>query len=115
MNLKLTVNNKNEANIMIIILIIGLLDSLENGLISIDESQDYLFTPYTVSILSEKGIDKQIIEIIEHACELEDIESLLPDWLEDKIKTLKADAQKQLKNIRQDEKTYEVKKWLDEE
>ena len=115
MNLKLSVNNENEANIMIVILIIGLLDSLENGLITIDESQDYLFTPYTVSILSEKGIDKQIIEIIEHGCELEDIESLLPDMLDNKIKTLKDDAKKQLIKIRQYEKTYEVKKWIDEE
>lgn len=115
MNLKLSVSNQNEANIMVLVFLIGVLEALEKGIISIDESQDYIFTPYSIRVLNEKGIDKRIIEIIEHGCELEDIQSLLPDKVGEKIKSLKSAAEEQLKSVRQFEKNYEVKKWIDEE
>lgn len=60
-------------------------------------------------VLSERGIDENIIEIIEHGCELEDIQSLLPNKVEAKIKNLKATAKEQLGKLRQFEKNYEVK------
>lgn len=112
MVLNLSVNRKNEANILVSVFIIGLLE-LENELLRIEECDQYLFSPYSLDILQRKGIDQSIIDIVRSGTELEDIESLAPHLLEKNIRELQALAKEQLKLIQSKEKIYEPKNWID--
>lgn len=113
MKLKLSVNKKYQANIMVLVSIIGLLDSLKDGILSIDECEQYLFSPYSLDVLRRKGIDKRIIDIVHLGTELEDVESLRPEHLSTEIQELHASAKELLEKIKPKEMTYGEKKWLD--
>lgn len=113
MTLNMSVNRKNEANILILVCTLGLLE-LEDDLLTIEECDQYLFSPYSLDILQRKGINQNIIDIVHLGTELEDIESLLPHLLEKNIKELHEAAREQLRVIQSKEKTYKIKGWLDE-
>ncbi|MBC1504080.1 DUF3969 family protein [Listeria booriae] len=115
MKLILSVDKKNEAERMVLICIIGLLDSLENNLLTIEECEGYLFSPYSVTILKEKNLDSQVIEILELGCELEDVQSLLPDKLQAEIQDLKARAKECLKKSLNSSNQYQVQNWLEKQ
>ncbi|WP_314060309.1 DUF3969 family protein [uncultured Vagococcus sp.] len=113
MQLNLSVNKTNEAERLILVSAIGLLESLENQVLTIDDCENYLFSPYTVSILEEKGVSEKVIEIVELGCELEDIQSLMPDRLKEEIHTLKLQAYECLRGVPLSDDPFDVKKWLD--
>lgn len=69
----------------ILIKILGLLYCLKNNVITINESEQYLFCPRIIKNLKEKKCNKNIIEILEYCLELEDIESLLPKKYNEKL------------------------------
>lgn len=77
---------------IILITIIGVLESLENGALTIDEAEKYLFSPHTVRKLYEKKCSLKIIRVIEKGCELEDIASLIPESLSKVIGEIKHEA-----------------------
>ncbi|EPI03158.1 hypothetical protein D920_00312 [Enterococcus faecalis 13-SD-W-01] len=114
MNLKITIKNKEDANKFILVSAIGLLESLEKKLLTINECQQYLFSPYSVSILEKERLDEKVIKIVELGCELEDIESLLPNELNTEIKNLKEQAKNALKKINSNPDFSEDRKWLDQ-
>lgn len=89
MKLQMGIKGKNETERIISIFIIGLLTGLEKGLISIEEAEGYVFSPYSIERLEELGVSSKLIEIINSGCELEDIESLIPEKLLENIKMLK--------------------------
>ncbi|MCA5014045.1 MULTISPECIES: DUF3969 family protein [unclassified Enterococcus] len=113
MELTFNVIKKNEAERLILVTVIGLLESLENELLTIEDCENYLFSPYSVSILEEKGLSEDVIEIVELGCELEDVQSLRPAKLKDGIRELKEQAKEYLKKIAPSDDPYDVKKWLD--
>ncbi len=113
MQLNLSVIKKNEAERLILVSLIGLLDSLEKQLLTLEDCENYLFSPYTVSILEEKGISEKVIEIVELGCELEDIQSLMPDRLKEEVNTLKLQAYECLREVPLSDDPFDVKKWLD--
>lgn len=113
MKLKLSANKKYQANIMVLVCIIGLLDSLKDGILSIDECEQYLFSPYSLKVLRRKGIDKRIIDIVHLGTELEDVESLRPECLSNEIQELYASAKRLLEELKPKEMIYGEKKWLD--
>lgn len=114
MVLNLSVNKTNEANILVLVCAIGLLE-VENDLLPIEDCDQYLFSPYSLTILQRKGIDQSIIDIVHLGTEIEDIESLLPHLLEKNIRELQEAAKEQLKLIQSKEKKYELKSWVDED
>lgn len=114
MSLNLSVNRTNEANILVLVCTIGLLE-LENDLLTIEECDQYLFSPYSLDILQRKGINQSIIDIVHLGTEIEDIESLLPHLLESEIQKLHEAAKEQLRIIQSKEKNYSLKSWVDED
>lgn len=114
MKLNLSVIKKKEAERLILVSVIGLLESFENQLMTLEDCENYLFSPYTVSILEEKGISGKIIEIVELGCELEDIQSLMPNRLKEEVNTLKLQAFECLIELSHSDDPYNVKKWLDQ-
>ncbi len=112
MSIKVDLKNKAEQQKFILITIIGLMDSLINNVITIVDVENALFSPYTVSILRGKQIDEDIIELIELGCELEDIDSILPDRLEENILTIKTKAMEILSNKDVYQNIKNEQKWL---
>ena len=74
---------------IILIAMAGTLETLKNGGITIEEAEKFLFSPYIVKELKKKKCNKDIIELILQGCELEDINSLIPEELNDVIDELK--------------------------
>lgn len=96
MKLNISISGKNESERLISIIELGLLSAIEKQLISIEEAEGYLFNPLTVSKLEAYGLDEKVIEIIREGCELEDIQSLVPEKMSSNIKRLK---EKVVRNI----------------
>lgn len=115
MFIKLTLFEKREVEKFILICIIGLMESLHNNLINIWDVEIALFSPHTVHLMNKKKINKDIIELIELGCELEDIESLVPNQLECNIKQIKEAAMKLLSQVEKTQNLYDVKKWIDKD
>ncbi len=115
MELILRVDEKTEAERLVLVCAIGLLESLENDILTIEDCEKYLFSPYSVQLLKKKNLDEKVIEIIELGCELEDVQSLNPDKLSKNIRELKAQASKQLKVSGLSENQYDSLHWLSKE
>ncbi|MDE7179170.1 MAG: DUF3969 family protein [Lachnospiraceae bacterium] len=77
---------------ILLITIIGSLETVKKGGITIDEAEKFLFSPYMVKKLKAKRCDKGITNLIMKGCELEDIVSLMPEKFNDIIEELKQEA-----------------------
>lgn len=89
MKLSLTIKGKNEIERLLLALNIGLLIALEKGMFKLEELEGYLYNPYSVQILEKMGIDTKVIDLISLGCELEDVNSLIPEKLVKTIQELK--------------------------
>lgn len=110
----MTSQTERDSNKMVLICAIGLFEALKSRLLTTNECEQYLFSPYSTSILEKKGIDKKVIEIIEFAWELEDVESLNPERLDANIDILINKAKECLNDIEYDPDFNVERKWLDE-
>jgi hypothetical protein len=81
-----------EAEQLVAVLCIGVCIALKSGTMSINEAENCLFSPYTISVLEQSGLSECAIELIHMGTELEDVESLAPDKLSDAIDELKNKA-----------------------
>lgn len=62
---------------MLLISLIGTLVAVNAGGLLIEESENYLFSPFMIKWLREEQCKDVILKILEKGCELEDIESLI--------------------------------------
>lgn len=77
---------------ILLLAIIGSLEAIKNGAVTIEEAEKFLFSPHMSKVLKEKICDEKIVGIIEKGCELEDICSLLPEKLDEVINDLKKES-----------------------
>ena len=96
----------NEKKMLICI--IGTLEAIKKGALSITESEKFLFSPHMIVRLKEKKYRESLIEILEKGCELEDIDSLLPQNLEKYIDELKSETLEEMKKY----EPFEQKFWI---
>lgn len=85
---KMNLKRKTSDNMILLLAIIGTLTSLEKDKISVDEAGAFLFHPGMVDLLKSCHCRSDIIELIEEGCELEDVESLIPEALHREINRL---------------------------
>lgn len=111
----MTSHDEGDSNKLVLVCSIGLLEALKARLLTINECEQYLFTPYSASILERKGINRKVTEIVELACELEDVESLRPERLDANIDDLINKAKNCLREIEYDPDFDFERKWLDED
>ncbi|WP_210643371.1 DUF3969 family protein [Pseudomonas sp. Tri1] len=78
MSLVLEVFEAEEAARFLSALSIGLLISVQNGTMSLEEVERLLFSPRNSRILREKGISPELSRLVMDCCELEDVFSLVP-------------------------------------
>lgn len=106
MELKLVINKKDEANRMVVVSAIGLLVSLENNLMTLEDCKQYLFNSSSISLLEKEGVNEKVIEIIELGCKLGKTKSLA------EISELKSKAKECLENLPYTPDLNENRKWL---
>lgn len=95
---------------IILLAIVGTLETLKNGGITIEEAEKFLFSPHMTKKLRGKECNEKIIDILLKGCELEDIASLIPEKFNKIVDEMKQEALIILK-------TYEVFNesfWLEE-
>ncbi|WFR55920.1 DUF3969 family protein [Anaerocolumna sp. AGMB13025] len=85
MSFKISIEAKEEIEKFILIFNIGILIALKKGLISIEDAEKILYSPYSVDKLRDLSLNEEVIRLIELGCELEDVESLIPYKLENSI------------------------------
>lgn len=88
----------------ILIIALGLLYSLKEEVVTINESEQYLFCPRVIKLLKEERCNKDIVNLVKCGCELEDIKSLLPDEYNYELEKLIKRVLEQLKTYKIDEK-----------
>lgn len=103
-------NDKKIREKIILLSIIGCLEAIKERKVAIDEAEAFLFLPRMCSILEREGYSKSIIHIIELGCEIEDIESLLPD----RFDILVDDIKKEALSLLNDYDEYDSSYWLEE-
>jgi hypothetical protein len=70
---------KSNSQRFLLIFVLGLINSLKNNLISLNEAEQLLFSPATAELLTKNSCDQKIIDLIHLGTELEDILSILPN------------------------------------
>ena len=85
MSLVLEVFEAEESVRFLSALSIGLLTSVQNGVMSLDEAERLLFSPRSSKVLREKGISPKITELLMDCCELEDVLSLIPSKFDNNL------------------------------
>lgn len=93
---------------MLLIAIVGSMESIKNGGITIDEAEKSLFCPHIVNMLKIKKCNEKIIELIEKGCELEDIYSLIPENLNEIINEIEQEALRLMKTFEE----YNKSLWI---
>lgn len=88
MQLKINTVQKPYIERTLLIFQLGILEGLKNGVIKIDEAELFMFNLYFVGKLKEHALNDVLLQVSEEGCELEDIESLIPDRLADVIQQL---------------------------
>lgn len=96
MQLNINIDGRKDTERILSIIQLGMITALENKVITIEEIEGYLFSPFTIERLEKYGLDDNVVDIIKDGCELEDVESLAPENLAIEINNLK---EKILKNI----------------
>ncbi len=90
----------------LLITFIGMVDALAEGALTVDEANMYLFSPRIVEKLKKEGYASKIISLFEQGCEIEDIQSLLPDRLQKILFDLKEEALQYLAEYETVDKTH---------
>ena len=86
---KVLTKNKKDAEIFLNVFILGILTAFHNRKITLDDAWHLLFRVGVIDYLESKSISKSIIDILWLCTELEDVESLIPDKLnEETIKLI---------------------------
>lgn len=109
--MKISIRHKSEIERFILLNIIGLMDSMIVGAIATEDCEVYLFSPYSVDKLNALNLDKNIVDLVEMGCELEDVESLIPEKLHKSIDEIRLKAIDLLINLPKEE--VGLKKWID--
>ena len=82
----------------LILKIIDVLNNIYLGTITIDDAEQIIFSPRTAMKLKNEHCNEELVDIIYRGCELEDIESLIPEELTEEIKILINMAEKLLED-----------------
>lgn len=85
-------SERNRLERLVATLSLGLSNAIGDGVITIDEASRLLFSPATMRLLKDAGVDKAIIAMIHAGTELDDIQRLLPDRFASALEEMKREA-----------------------
>jgi hypothetical protein len=106
----MTPDELNQIERLVTILSLGLSVAIKNQVIEIDEAEQILYSPFSITKLTELGTNQQIIDLMKVGTELEDLESLLPDEFAKSLSQMETQA---LQLLATSSKTHpQLEKWL---
>ena len=113
MKKKLIISEEGKTNIerLALTIHVGLLTLLQKNIINIEEAENYFFSPYSAEYLKSLDVDEEIVELIWHTCELENIESLMPEDLLSEINRYRNKSIEIIKSL--PKPNLPTKKWID--
>ncbi len=111
MELNVSIKTKDDIERFILIANIGMMAAIKEGVISIEEAENYLYSPYSVERVRSLGINEDVIKLVELGCELEDVESLIPDKLNNSIDEISIKSTELLRSV--SKSALPLKKWID--
>jgi hypothetical protein len=92
---------------------LGICTALENGVLTIEEAETYLYSPYTMEQLEKLDVAQELIDIVHLGTELEDIKSLIPEKLNESLEEIKVETLKFMKSVLQTTPTnIRPQKWI---
>lgn len=103
---------KTDLEKLILLVNLGVLYSLKNDYININEAEYFLYTPYMLRLLKENNCSIDLIDIIHRGTELEDLEGLNIDFKGEVDKMFKM-CESMIKNF--PETSFEFEKWYDQD
>lgn len=109
MDIQFNFENKEELEKFILVFCIGLTTGLFENIISINESEQMLFSLYSEKLLKKEKVRKKIRDLILLGCELEDVESLIPEHLKESILEIRKEAAEILGRMKE---LQIKKKWI---
>ena len=105
--------DKPEIERLISIINLGICTALESGVLTLEEAESYLYSPYTIEQLEKLGVAQKLIDLVHLGTELEDIKSLLPDKLDSSIEEIKVETIEFLKSLNSNSSNrFPRKKWV---
>mgnify|MGYP000949835146 CR=1 FL=1 len=111
MKVNISLKTKDDIERFILIANIGIMTAIKEGVISIEEAENYLYSPYSVERIKNLGINIDVIKLVELGCELEDVESLIPDKLNNSIDEISNTSIELLRSL--PKPALPLKKWID--
>jgi len=105
LNLQIELKHSDEIQRFLCILNLGMLDSLLEGALTFEDAYAYLYRPYVAQLLEKNNANKEIIELFEECCMLEDIRDIAPEKLQDELKQKKQETLDLLKSLSSTEKS----------
>ncbi|OIB04964.1 hypothetical protein AK95_15255 [Paenibacillus sp. LC231] len=105
MNLQIELKHSDEIQKFLCILNLGMLDSLLEGALTFEDAYAYLYRPYVAQLLKQNNANKEIIELFEECCMLEDIRDIAPEKLQDALNLKKKETLDLLKSLSSTEST----------
>lgn len=70
---------------LIVFSVLGVLVSLRDKKISLVDAEAIVFSPRSVAAFRRNGVDSDLCDLIYLGCELEDIESIIPDKFDSSV------------------------------
>lgn len=110
-SLVMSTDTKTENNRFALVLIIGTIVALREKAITLEEAEQFLFSPYTAIQLKNAKVPRKTIDLIWHGGELEDVLSIIPDKIDSSIDDILQNALKYLERLPRAE--YPIKKWIE--
>ena len=111
--LSISTKDDVEKRKMVLLLAIGISMALQKEVITLDEAEKFLFTPYTAVSLEKKGFSSEIVKIIDLGCELENVLSIIPYHWDSSINEILELSLEELKKLPTAKPGS--KKWLDKD
>ena len=91
--------DKVEIERLISILNIGLCVAIARGALSVEEAENYLYSPYTMQKLKTLGVSQALIDTIHLGTELENVERLVPESFSDSLNEIQEKAIEILRSL----------------
>lgn len=99
MELRITLRKRTEIERLLLVMALGMLDSLEYGAITFEQAYRLFLRPYVSQYLEEYGSQEEILGFFNNLCMLEDVARLVPEELSISINSSRQEALSLLRNI----------------
>lgn len=109
--MRISFEGKSEIERFILLMNIGFMVALKEGIVTIQEIENYIYNPYSMEKLRSNGIGEDVVRLVSLGCELEDVLSLIPDKLTSSINDIENQSKELLRSLPKSDQP--TKKWID--